>query len=168
MTAYDYPMTTPTPLDTLATDIADATSLYYLGGVLHRAQAAAKSAGVSLDDLIPAGTLPTYGGDTPASTVGLWSWDVTHVLVRDSVGFALVARPPVNYMTACRFAHKLPFRARVEYADDAEYCAKTSDDARRTLESRGMCFRDDGEGYVVDTIPTEKLSWISEFDGEGA
>lgn len=36
--------------------------------------------------------LPTFGGDDPVATHGIFSWDATHLLVQDSGGFRIVPR----------------------------------------------------------------------------
>ncbi len=37
-------------------------------------------------------TLPTFGGEEPDDTTGIWSWDETHFLVQKSAGYDLVRR----------------------------------------------------------------------------
>lgn len=36
--------------------------------------------------------LPTYGGEEPRSTHGVWSWDETRLLVTDYAGLRIVRR----------------------------------------------------------------------------
>ena len=36
---------------------------------------------VRVDELIDVTSLPTFGGEEPRDTMGIWSWDETHLLV---------------------------------------------------------------------------------------
>ena len=72
--------------------------------------AAAVAAAADLDELLDAlnsvepeqtderlmTSLPTFGGDEPAETLGVWSWDATHMIVGLCIGeFEIVEREDI-------------------------------------------------------------------------
>jgi len=63
--------------------IATATDLDELLEALRTIEAALDDA-TTMDTLIEVAELPVYGGEAPASTIGVWSWDSTRLLVGDS------------------------------------------------------------------------------------
>ena len=62
------------------------TTLRELTGVLNEIRAEIAQdcdSPVTLDQLVDIGNLPTFGGEDPANTSEVWSWDETHVLLTD-------------------------------------------------------------------------------------
>ena len=48
---------------------------------------------VRIDELIDITELKTFGGVEPRDTAGIWSWDATHLLVRECGDWKTDARP---------------------------------------------------------------------------
>jgi hypothetical protein len=68
-------------LDTLAANIKNAASLYDLLVALRTLEAAIPSEDRVDTYGIDICELPTFGGDAPKSTDGVWSWDEDQLLV---------------------------------------------------------------------------------------
>ena len=70
------------------------TELNTLGEEINRLQAACIDAGDIIGDYGRAvSECPTFGGDEPEDTAGVWSWDETHLLVGEGWGgLEIVAR----------------------------------------------------------------------------
>lgn len=66
--------------------ITDAATLEALCDLLGEADAAVEP-GSALEHVIDTADLPTYGGDVPGDTHGIYSWDADSVLVHDTVVF---------------------------------------------------------------------------------
>lgn len=63
----------PTTLDELAIALVDA-------------------ARIGADANIDYSELPTFGGDAPSDTLGVWSWDAESLLVGDGANLSIVPR----------------------------------------------------------------------------
>jgi len=61
----------------LAAEVLESRSLDELLRTLLALEASSET------DLIDASSLPTFGGETPGCTLGVWSWDADRLLVGD-------------------------------------------------------------------------------------
>ena len=79
-------------VDGLLYDIRQAVDLDDLADALDRLAAADPAVRTAVDAEIDWANLPVFGGEEPADTAGVWSWDETRLLVGDSQPFRLVPR----------------------------------------------------------------------------
>jgi hypothetical protein len=55
--------------------------------------------GTRIDEVADLCGLPTYGGDEPVSTIGIWSWDPGRMIVSDYNGnFVIESRDGYNFL----------------------------------------------------------------------
>lgn len=83
-----------TPLQGALDLINDATdiNLDTLCDALNYANGICAEGGLKLEHFVDLAGLPTYGGEEPADTVGIYSWDETHFLTYDEGIYFVIER----------------------------------------------------------------------------
>jgi len=69
-----------------------ATTLEELCDHLNEMQEITDACNQNLGDIIRLDSLPTFGGEEPADTIGIFSWNATHFLRYDDLGWIVVER----------------------------------------------------------------------------
>lgn len=72
--------------------INTCTTLRALCAVLGELDAETSDNRPSLDQVVDISNLPTFGGETPATTDGVFSWNESHLLVTDGSGWRILPR----------------------------------------------------------------------------
>lgn len=78
-------------VDSAALEAMEAKNLYDLAYALNDLVEAARDAERDFEQCIDLHSLPTFGGQEPTDTAGIWSWNASHILKRDDE-FYVIAR----------------------------------------------------------------------------
>lgn len=95
-------------------------------------------------------SLPTFGGDAPADTAGIWSWDATHLLVGDGPdGLELRLRP--GYWAAVRA------NCAGDDSPEAQICRALNVESADIDEDGDVWVEADGRGMWIAGTALEDL-----------